>query len=70
MDSLTFLGLVFLSLMSVSMIIWPKEIWHITEGWQYKNVEPSDAALLVERILGVLGIIFVVGMGIALTILW
>ena len=70
MGALTLFGLLFLILMSVSLIVWPKEIWHMTEGWKHKNVEPSDAAILMERILGVLGIIFVVGMGIALTTLW
>ena len=70
MGPLAFFGLVFLFIISVSLIVWPKEMWYIAEGWKYKNVEPSDEAILVERILGVLGIIVVGGMGIALTVLW
>lgn len=41
-------------------IFWPEAVWQITEGWKFKNAEPSDAALLVTRIGGVLGIIFVI----------
>ena len=25
----------------------PKLIWRITEGWRYKNVEPSDSYLFL-----------------------
>lgn len=70
MDPLILFSLVILLLLSVPMIVWPKEIWHITEGWKYKNVEPSDAALFANRVIGVLGVIFVAGMGIALITLW
>ena len=70
MDALPFFGLLFLFLISVSLIVWPREMWHIAEGWKYKNVEPSDEAILVERILGVLGIIVVGGMGIAYVLLF
>jgi hypothetical protein len=42
---------------SVCSIIWPKTMWYLTKGWQYKNVEPSDAALMMTRVGGVVGVI-------------
>jgi len=29
----------------------PKLIWRITEGWRYKNVEPSDSYLYFSRLI-------------------
>jgi hypothetical protein len=38
-------------------ILSPRTSWHISEGWKYKNLEPSDGALKMIRVGGVLGII-------------
>lgn len=35
----------------------PGVLWHLRYGWRYKNAEPSDAALIVSRIGGVIVII-------------
>lgn len=43
---------------SVCSIIWPKTIWYLTEGWRYKNVEPSDLALTMIRVGGIAGILW------------
>lgn len=42
---------------SVCAIIWLKTMWYLTEGWKYKNVEPSDSALKTTRFGGVMGVI-------------
>lgn len=31
----------------------PETMWHLGEGWKYKDVETSDAALTMQRIGGV-----------------
>lgn len=41
----------------VCSILWPRTMWYLGEGWKYKNVEPSDAALVIMRLGGVMGII-------------
>lgn len=35
-------------------LISPKSVWYLNFGWRYKNAEPSEVALLVNRIAGVL----------------
>lgn len=39
-------------------VISPETGWHLGHGWQFKDAEPSDAALTWGRISGVLAIIF------------
>lgn len=39
----------------------PYAAWYLSRGWWYKNAEPSDAALALARISGV--IIMVLGLG-------
>lgn len=36
----------------------PKTAWYLERGWKYKNVEPSDLALGINRVLGVIFIVF------------
>jgi uncharacterized protein YjeT (DUF2065 family) len=38
-------------------IIYPKVSWYMRYGWQFKNAEPSDAALVMSRIGGVFAIL-------------
>jgi len=46
-----------LALLLLALGVWnllaPKSVWWVCRGWWYKNAEPSDAALLVCRIGGV-----------------
>ena len=41
-------------------VIKPKAMWYLSNGWRYKNAKPSDAALLVNRIAGILLLILAV----------
>ena len=41
----------------------PREMWRITQGWQYKNSEanePSDAAYMMQRISAIVAIVVIV----------
>lgn len=38
-------------------LIAPKEMWHLTKGWQFKDAEPSDEALVYMRVVGGIEII-------------
>ena len=42
----------------------PHAAWYLSRGWWYKNAEPSDAALILARISGV--IMMVLGLGFAI----
>lgn len=35
----------------------PRALWYIGYGWRYKDVEPSNMALLVNRVSGIIGIV-------------
>lgn len=43
----------------------PERAWYVSWGWRYKNAEPSDGALLAQRLEGVvlvvIGIVVIVG---------
>jgi len=47
-----------LSVLIVCVGVWftwkPKSIWWLARGWMFKNVEPSDLALGIYRVLGVI----------------
>lgn len=36
----------------------PQAAWYLSRGWAYRNAEPSDAALAVARLSGIVVIIF------------
>lgn len=38
-------------------IISPETAWELTSGWKFRNAEPSDAALVYLRIIGVVQIL-------------
>lgn len=54
-------GTPFLGLVCVALGIWgiakPESLWYLGYGWRYRNAEPSDAALVMERLSGGLGIV-------------
>ena len=41
-------------------LVAPDAAWYLSRGWQYKDAEPSDAALVVTRIGGVAIVIGIV----------
>ncbi len=46
---------ILLLIIGVLNIISPKMSWYLSYGWRFRNAEPSDAALAVARIGGVIG---------------
>lgn len=38
-------------------IIFPRFSWYMGVGWQFKNAEPSAAAIVVARVTGVIAVI-------------
>lgn len=32
---------------------WPKGAWYLETGWKFRNAEPSEAALLLNRLAGI-----------------
>ncbi len=46
-----------LIVMGIFQLVSPKTAWYLSYGWRYKNAEPSDVALVMERMGGVVAII-------------
>lgn len=38
-------------------IAFPQAMWMLSDGWKFKDSEPSDAALIMHRLGGAVGII-------------
>jgi uncharacterized membrane protein YidH (DUF202 family) len=38
-------------------VVFPKLTWYMRVGWQFKNAEPSEYALIIARIGGVIAIV-------------
>jgi hypothetical protein len=50
---------IILSILLLVSLINPKLQWKITEGWKFKNVEPSTAYLIITRIASLITLILV-----------
>ena len=50
-------AVIVLIIISLVAVFSPQTAWYWKEGWQYRNVEPSDAALIAVRSGGVIGLI-------------
>ena len=42
--------------MGIISLLFPKVSWWLGAGWQFKNAEPSNLALVVARLGGVIAI--------------
>lgn len=47
-----------LASVGLGLAVKPKNLWYVTEGWKFKNAEPSDAALGLYRFMGIALIVF------------
>ena len=43
-------------------IVKPHAAWHLSHGWKYKNAQPTDIALGIQRVSGVIAILAGVGL--------
>lgn len=59
MEGFEFLIKIILVVFSVISIINPKLAWELSEGWKFKNAEPSNAYLISTRIGAVFVLLFV-----------
>ena len=51
---------VFVAAIGVFNIVSPYTAWYLEYGWRYKNAEPSDIALGLNRVVGVIAVIIAV----------
>lgn len=35
----------------------PEVMWFLSEGWQFKNVEPSELAIIMTRVSGIIAVL-------------
>jgi hypothetical protein len=33
--------------------IFPRASWYMSEGWKFKDAEPSDLVLIMNRVMGI-----------------
>lgn len=52
-----FFVFIILLILGFISVIDPATAWRLTQGWQFKDAEPSDAALKYLRVVGVIEII-------------
>ena len=50
----TVLATVIVALFGVIAAVFPKASWYLSYGWRFKNAEPSEAALILARVSGIL----------------
>jgi hypothetical protein len=47
-----FFGFIFM-IIGIIGAMFPRAAWYMSEGWKFKDAEPSDAALIMNRIMGI-----------------
>ncbi len=50
---------IFVSIFLLIGIINPKIAWMISEGWKFKNAEPSEVYLIINRIMAIVILIVI-----------
>lgn len=48
---------ILITLIGILNTIFPRFFWTLRDGWRYKDAEPSDMALLMSRLGGILTIL-------------
>ena len=51
---------ILIMLAGILTMFFPRVAWKLSEGWKYKNMEPSNGALVAQRIVGGIVAIFAV----------
>lgn len=52
---------IILVLIGLLAVLSPKTAWYLRCGWRFRNAEPSEAALILERIGGVIFVMAGIG---------
>lgn len=56
------IGIIILLAIGILNIASPYTAWYLGYGWRYKNAEPSDSALGLNRVVGVFAVLVAVVM--------
>ncbi|HAS73567.1 MAG TPA: hypothetical protein DCS67_05430 [Clostridiales bacterium UBA8960] len=51
------IGGLFVILFGSMLVFFPAHAWFLSYGWRYKDVNPSEVALVIHRFSGVIAII-------------
>ena len=54
--------IVLLIIIGLLCIIFPRAFWYLERGWHFKDAEPSDLSLVINRCIGVLALIIAIVM--------
>ncbi|RAP74347.1 DUF6199 family natural product biosynthesis protein [Paenibacillus montanisoli] len=47
----------FVLVIGLIMAVWPYAAWYVSVGWQFKDASPSELALTIQRIVGIVFVI-------------
>ena len=61
-NSGNWLAALFIGVVGIFNIVSPYSAWYLEYGWRYKNAEPSDIALGLNRVVGVIAVIVAVAL--------
>jgi len=61
-NSGNWLAALFIGVVGIFNIVSPYSAWYLEYGWRYKNAEPSDAALGLNRVVGVIAVVAAVAL--------
>ncbi|MDO5293713.1 MAG: hypothetical protein Q4F05_13315 [bacterium] len=61
-SSVNIIFVIILAVIGVFNVIWPYISWYLGYGWRYRDTEPSDAALVFNRISGIILILIAIVM--------
>lgn len=57
-------GAVLMGLIALVLIVFPNQVWHVTEAWKNKRqTEPSEAYRMVMRCVGIILLVVAVIVG-------
>jgi Family of unknown function (DUF6199) len=45
--------------LAATTALFPRAAWFFNEGWKFKNAEPSDAAIFVTRLGGIIAVVVI-----------
>jgi len=56
-NSGNWLAALIIAIVGIFNIVSPYSAWYLEYGWRYKNAEPSDTALGLNRVVGVIAVV-------------
>lgn len=61
-NSGNWLAALIIAIVGIFNIVSPYSAWYLEYGWRYKNAEPSDIALGLNRVVGVIAVVAAVAL--------